>query len=65
MTANIWLVEENEMVQKRVVFYMGEIDEIVKTKAVVRTRAIEVLSGYGLTEEEIKEYVTFTTDRYI
>lgn len=65
MTANIWLVEENEMVQKRVVFYMGEIDEIVKTKAVVRTRAIEVLNGYGLTEEEIKEYVTFTTNRYI
>lgn len=63
MTANMFLVEENETTQKRVVFHMGLIEEIVKSKAVIRTRIIEVFRDYGLAEEEIKKYVTFTTDR--
>lgn len=63
MTADMFLVEGNEIVQKRIVFHMGKIAEIVKSKEVIRRRIIDVFREFGLTEEDIKLYVTFTTDR--
>lgn len=63
MTANMFLTEKDELIQKRIVFHMGKIDEIVKSRNVIRTRIIEVFREYGMSEEEIKKYVTFTTDR--
>lgn len=63
MTANMFLVVEDGIIQKRVVFHMGRIEEIVKSKEVIRARIIEVFRDYGLAEDEIKKYVTFTTDR--
>lgn len=61
MTANMFLLVEDGITQKRVVFHMGRIEEIVKSKEVIRTRIIEVFRDYGLSEDEIKKYVTFTT----
>lgn len=64
MTANMFLLEGDAIVQKRIVFEMTEIDEIVKSKAVIRQKIIDVFADFGLSEEDIKNYVTFTTDRY-
>lgn len=63
MTANMFLLEGNAIIQKRIVFHMGIIDEIVKSKAVIRKRIIDVFRDFGLAEEDIKQYVIFTTDR--
>lgn len=63
MTANMFLVEGVEIVQKRLVFHMGKVGEIVKSKEVIRKRIFEVFAEYGLTQDDIKQFVTFTTDR--
>lgn len=63
MTANMFFVEEKELTQRRFVFHMGKIDEIVKSRAVVRARIIEVFRDFDMSEADIKKYVTFTTDR--
>lgn len=63
MTANFGVTKEKEIEMKRMVFYMGNITDIVKSKDVIKSRIIDVFHDFGVTEEEIKSYVVFTTDR--
>lgn len=63
MTANMYLIRDTGIDQKRIVFHMGHFDEIVKSKPLIKARVIEVFRSFGVSTEEIKENVTFTTDR--
>lgn len=63
MTANFCYALDEKIDQKRLVFYMGQITDIVKTKAVIKSRIVDVFSDFGITEEEIRTCVVFTTDR--
>lgn len=63
MTANMYLVEGDQVIQKRIVFHLETIGEIVKSKEVIRQRIIDVFQDFDVNEEDIKRYVTFTTDR--
>lgn len=42
---------------------MGNLTDIVKSKAVIKSKIVEVFADFGITEAEIKDYVVFTTDR--
>lgn len=63
MTANMFFANDHNIEQRRLVFHMGCIEELVKSRDVIRSRIIEVFKDYGVSEKEIKECVTFTTDR--
>lgn len=63
MTAHFCTVEDTSIEQNRIVFYMGNIADIVKSKAVIKSKIVEVFADFGLTEAEIKNLVVFTTDR--
>lgn len=63
ITGNMFFANEHNIDQRRVVFHMGCMEELVKSREVIRSRVIEVFKDYGVTEKEIKECVTFTTDR--
>lgn len=63
MTANLCIVQDTHIEPKRIVFYMGNITDIVKSKQVIRSKIVEVFADFGINETEIKDYVVFTTDR--
>lgn len=63
MTANFCVVQDEKIVQKRFVFYMGNITDIVKSKQVIKSRIIDVFGDFEISDEEIKTCVVFTTDR--
>lgn len=63
MTANFGVVQDEYIEQKRFVFYMGNITEIVKSKPVIKTHIVNTFADFGITEEEIKTSVVLTTDR--
>lgn len=60
MTANF---EETHIEPKRIVFYMGNITEIFKSKAVIKSKIVETFADFGITEAEMKDCVVFTKDR--
>lgn len=63
MTANVYLIRDDHIEQKRLVFHMGYIADIIKSKEVVKSRIVEVFRDFEVSTEEIRENVTFTTDR--
>lgn len=63
MTANMYFVENEKVIQKRIVFHIDRIDEIVKSKDFIRAKIIEIFRSYGISQQDIKKYITFTTDR--
>lgn len=63
MTANIYLLRNTGIENKRLVFYMGHITDIVKSKELIRSRIINVFEGFEVATSDLKEKVTFTTDR--
>lgn len=63
MTANVFLLRDTHIEQKRLVFHMGLVEDIVKSKQVVKTRIINVFNDFGVNADGIKKHVTFTTDR--
>lgn len=63
MTANICDVLDEKIEMKRFVFYMGNITDIVKSKDVIKSRIVDVFDDFGISKEEIKSNVVFTTDR--
>lgn len=64
MTANVFLLRDTQIEQKRLVFHMDLVAEIVKSKDVIKERIINVFNDLGVGIQELKKYVTFTTDRY-
>lgn len=63
ITANFDILQETHIEKKRIVFYMGNITEIVKSKAVIKSKIVEIFDDFGITEAEIRDRVVFTTDR--
>lgn len=63
ITANFYIVQDEHIEQKRFIIDMGNITEIVKSKEVIKQHIVDVFDGYGITREEIKSSVVFTTDR--
>lgn len=63
LTANFCSVHDERIEQKRLVLYMGNITEIVKSKPVIKSHIIDTFADFNITEEEIKTFVVFTTDR--
>lgn len=62
LTANFYEVCE-KIEHRRFVFFMGNITDIVKTKQVIKTKIVEVSAEFGINEDEIRNFVVFTTDR--
>lgn len=63
MTANVFLLRENSLEHKGVIFHMGLIPDLVKSKEVIKSRILEVFAEFDVSPSEIKEFITFTTDR--
>lgn len=63
MTANMYILRNEGLENKRLVFHMGHITEIVKSKELIRARIIDVFRDFDVTEDEIRAKITFTTDR--
>lgn len=63
MTANVFLLRDTGIELKRVVLHLGMIPEIVKSQRVIKLRIIEVFDDYAVSEGEIRDNITFTTDR--
>lgn len=63
MTANVFLLRDTSIEHKRVVFHMGLVANIVKSREVIKSRIIEVFSEFEVSSDEIRDKVTFTTDR--
>lgn len=63
MTANFCTIDNAKIEPKRIVFYMGNITDIVKSKAVIKSKIVGVFNDFGVTENQIKKFVKFTTDR--
>lgn len=63
MTANVYVSTDKCIEQRRIVFNMEHISEIVKSKELIKSKIIEVFNGFDVSKEEIKSFVTFTTDR--
>lgn len=63
MIANVFLLRDDCIKHKRVIFHMGLIGDLVKTKGVIKKRIIEVFAEFDINEQEMKSFVTFTTDR--
>lgn len=63
MTANCCTVLDTHIQQKRFVFSMGNVTEIYKSKEVIKSYIVNAFADYGITEDEIKASVVFTTDR--
>lgn len=63
MTANFYEVLGDKIKQRRFVFYMGNITDIVKSKALIKSKIIEIFGDFGITETQISTCVVFTTDR--
>lgn len=64
MTANVFLLRETCIEQKSIVFHMGYVADIVKSKEVIKLRIIKVFGDFGVSVQDLKEKVTLTTDRY-
>lgn len=63
MTANFCIVEDTHIQPKRIVFYMGHLKDIVKSKEVIKAKIVDVFADFEINETEIKECVLFTSDR--
>lgn len=64
MTANVFLLRDTCIEQKRLVFHMNLVADIVKSKQVIKERIINVFNDFGVGTQELNTNVTFTTDRY-
>lgn len=63
MTAHLNLFEKDKIVPKIFILNMDSIDEDKKTASVVSTEIIRIFSEFGISEDEMKEKITFVTDR--
>lgn len=63
ITANAYLLRDAFIEQKRLVFHMNHITDIVKSKEVIKAHIIKVFHDFGLDQHALKTNVTFTTDR--
>lgn len=63
MTANVFLLRDDSIEHKGVIFHMGLIPDLVKSKEVIKSRILEVFAEYDVDPNAIKNFVTFTTDR--
>lgn len=63
MTANVYISTDDCIELKRIVFNMEHITEIVKSKDLIKSKIIGVLNDFDVSREEIKNSITFTTDR--
>lgn len=64
MTANVFLLRDTCIEQKRLVFHVNLVADIVKSKQVIKERIINVFNDFGVGTQELNTNVTFTTDRY-
>lgn len=62
ITANFYEICE-KIKHRRFIFYMGNITEIVKTKPLIKAKIVDIFAEFGINEDEIRNYVVFTTDR--
>lgn len=63
MTANVFVSTDECIEQKRIVFNMEHITEIVKSKELIKSKIISVFNDFDISQDEIREFITFTTDR--
>lgn len=63
MTANVYISTDECIEQKRIVFNMEHISEIVKSKDLLKSKIVGIFNEFDVTPEEIKNYITLTTDR--
>lgn len=63
MTANIYIAADDCIELKRIVFNMEHVTEIFKSKNLIKSKIIEVFNSFDVSREEIKNAITFTTDR--
>lgn len=63
MTANVYIATDDCIELKRIVFNMEHVTEIFKSKDLIKSKIIEVLNDFDVNREEIKNSITFTTDR--
>lgn len=63
MTASVYSSTNERIEQKRIVFGMEHITEIVKSKHLLKSKIVAVFEEFDVSPEEIANYITFTSDR--
>lgn len=63
MTANVYIATDDCIELKRIVFSMEHVTDIFKSKDLIKSKIIRVLNDFDVSREEIKNSITFTTDR--
>lgn len=63
MTANVYISTDECIELKRIVFNMQNITEIVKSRELIKSKILGVFKDFGVNRNEIKNFITFTTDR--
>lgn len=63
VTAHIPVLSEKEIKYERYILGVEEVKEIVKTKEVIESHILEMLSTYGFSENDAKLSIYFVTDR--
>lgn len=63
LVAHCNIITENGIEKHRFTLYVDQITELIKTKEVIVKYILKVLGEYGFSEEEVKQFVTFVTDR--
>lgn len=62
LTANIFLLRENSIENKRLVFHMDLVDEVKKSKELIKSRIIKAFNNFGVDEQALKSYISITID---
>lgn len=64
LVAHCNIITTQGVIQRhRFKLYVNEITELVKTKQVIVNYILKVLGDYGFSEDDVKKFVTFVTDR--
>lgn len=63
ITVHVNTVGVKSIKNNRLVIHLDQITELVKSKRVITGYICEVFKNYGFTEDDIRKYVIFVTDR--
>lgn len=63
LVAHCNIITEKGIVRHKFTLYVNQITELVKSKEVIVNYILSVLKDYGFNEEDVRQFITFVTDR--
>lgn len=63
ITANLNIIEEENIIQKRYVLHLDKVDKVEKTGAVIKDEILKTMANFGITEQHIRDNIIWISDR--